>query len=336
MDKQRNIFSGLSWAFMERMVSQAAGLAVTVILARLLAPEAYGTIALVRVFITLANVFVQNGIGVSLIQDRCANKKDFSTISYISLVTGLILLAVMYICAPFIASYYHNPDLIVYIRVLSAELPIVSVYTIFHAIVSRRMQFHKLFISTISSSILSGTVGIVMALHNFGIWALIWRELLGQLFNAVILGGLVRWRPELIFSKESAARHFSYSIRITLATLLNTIASQFQTLAIGRMYTSADLAFYEQGQKYPEILANNITGSFDSVMFPVIANTASDMRSVSGLILKSVRLSSFIVVPMMVGFAAVAETVVHIFLTDVWLPCVPYLRIVCISIYFFL
>ena len=239
-----------------------------------------------------------------------------------------MLWGIIYVCAPYIAEYYQNLNLIVYIRILGIELPIASIYTIFYAIVSKRMEFEKLFLSTMGSSLLSGLIGILMALHGFGIWALIGRELLGQMFAAIILGSLVHWHPSLVFSWSSAVRHFSYSVKITTASLLNTLVAQFRTLSIGKIYTSVDLAFYEQGQKYPEILATNITGSLDTVMFPVISDRAVDMRRVSDLILRSVKLSSFIVVPVMIGFAAVSKTIVQIFLTDVWLPCVPYMRIV--------
>ena len=187
MAKQHSIFINMSWSFMAQVFSPAAGIIISTILARLLSPDDYGTLALTQVFITLADVFVVSGVGVSLIQDQSATKDDFSTAFFMSLTVGCVLWTVMFICAPYIASYYKNCELILYIRVLSIKLPVASIYTILYAIIAKRMDFGKIFWATIGGSVISGLIGITLAVYGFGIWALIWQALASQIISTLIL-----------------------------------------------------------------------------------------------------------------------------------------------------
>ncbi|MCI9648360.1 lipopolysaccharide biosynthesis protein [Oscillibacter sp.] len=329
MAKQHSIFINMSWSFMAQVFSQAAGIIISTILARLLSPDDYGTLALTQVFITLADVFVVSGVGVSLIQDQSATKDDFSTAFFMSLTVGCVLWTVMFICAPYIASYYKNCELILYIRVLSIKLPVASIYTILYAIIAKRMDFGKIFWATIGGSVISGLIGITLAVYGFGIWALIWQALASQIISTLILAFVVRWCPAWSFSWEKAKSYFSYCIKVTGAELLSSLIAQLQTLMIGKKYTNADLAFFNQGQKYPGMLASDVTGSLSAVMFPAIANETDDMFNVKKLMQNSVRISSFLVTPMMAGLAAISKTIVSLVLTDKWLPCVPYMQIAC-------
>lgn len=332
MAKNPSVFSGISWAVIERIVLTITSMVISLTLARLLTPEDYGIMAIVQIFIALANVFVVNGVSISLVRDSKATEEDYSTVFYLNLMIGCILWGILRLSIPYIVIYFKDESLSPYIQALSYELPIASVYAVLYAIVTKRMEFRKLFFSTVGASLLSGVIGIILAFWGYGIWALIWQELLRQIFSTAILGVLVSWYPKMLFSKEKIVWHFSYGMKITLATLLSDLAAQLRTILIGRLYTKADLAFYHQGQKYPESVALIFTAALNAVMFPAISNLADDKKAISKMILKAVQISSFFTVPMLVGFAAVSETLVRVFLTDKWLSCVPYMQIACFSL----
>ena len=313
----------------EKVLNQGITLVISVVLARLLAPEDYGSIALVNVFILIANVFIQNGIGVALIQDKEADETDFSTDFFISIILGLLLYLILFFLAVPIGNFYEDASLIPIVRVLGLRLPLASIYTIQYAIVSRRMQFKKLFAPTLAASAISGTTGIVMAYLGFGVWALVAQTLLIQIFLNIFLFVALRWRPGFVFRTSKALQHISFSIKVTLAELLNTLVGQLNTLVIGKVYSSADVAYYNNGTKYPQAIVGIITSAVDSVMFPAIANNNDSPQMVKQLMRRSVRGISFFIAPMMIGFALCAEYAVSFFLTDKWLPSVPYMRIIC-------
>lgn len=330
MARESRIVSNISWSFAERLLAQGVGLVVTMVLARLLAPEHYGTIALVTVYITICNVFITNGPGVSLIQDKNADQTDFSTVFYMSLALGVGLYLLMYFAAPYIADYYNNAILIPVIRVMSLRLPIASVSTIQRAHISRHMQFKKLFFSTLGSTVASGAIGVLLALRGYGVWALVAQELLRELVITVVLFFVVDWRPKWLFSGQCAKKHFVYSWKVTVSELLANIFAQIRTVVIGKKYTVEDVAYYNQGQKYPDYVISSVSTSICAVLFPAIANHIDDMAQVKALTRKAIKTSAFLLVPMMVGLAVTAVPFITLLFSEKWLPCVPYMRIICV------
>lgn len=326
-----NILSSLFWKLMERGGTQGIQFIVQIILARFLSPEEYGIIAIVMVFILLANVFVESGFNTALIQKKDADEVDFSSVLYLSLGVATILYGLIFITAPFIASFYDQPILIQVLRVLSITIFIGAFNSIQNAYIARNMLFKKLFTSSLGSVTISGVVGIIAAYSGLGVWALVLQQLISQLAVAIILWFTVKWRPHLIFSTTRVKSLFSYGSKLLASGLLDTLYSNLRTLIIGRMYTPYMLGYYNRGQQFPQLIVSNINGSIQSVMLPALSAHQDDRKRVKEMMRRAIVSSSFLIFPMMVGMAVVAEPLVEIVLTDKWLPAVPFLQIACFT-----
>lgn len=326
-----NILTSLFWKLMERGGTQGIQFIVQIVLARLLSPEEYGIIAIVMVFILLANVFVESGFNTALIQKKDADEVDFSSVLYLSLGVATILYGLIFITAPFIASFYDQPILVQVLRVLSITLFIGAFNSIQNAFVARNMLFKKLFASSLGAVSISGIIGVIAAYSGLGVWALVLQQLTSQLAVAVILWFTVKWRPHLIFSTTRVKSLFSYGSKLLASGLLDTLYSNLRTLLIGRMYTPSMLGYYNRGQQFPQLIVSNINGSIQSVMLPALSAHQDNRKRVKEMMRRAIVSSSFLIFPMMVGMAVVAEPLVEIVLTDKWLPAVPFLQIACFT-----
>lgn len=332
MDESKSkVFSGLIWKFGERITAQLISLLVSIILARLLSPDEYGAVAIVMIFITLANVFVSSGFGNALIQKKDADNLDFSSVFYINIAIGIALYIVIFCLAPFVANFYNMPILSPTLRVLGIRIVIASINSVQQAYVSRNMLFKRFFWSTLFGTLVSGIVGVVMAYHGFGVWALVAQYLTNTCTDTVVLWFTVRWRPYHQCSFSRAKELFSYGWKLLLSGLLDTGYKQLRSLIIGRKYSSSDLAYYNQGDKYPALLVTNINASISSVIFPAMAQCQDDRTKVKSMTRRAIQISSFVLWPCMLGVAAIAKPLVVFLLTDKWLPCVPYIRIFCFT-----
>lgn len=328
--KSKVLFS-LFWKLMERGGTQGIQFIVQIVLARFLVPTDYGLIALIAIFITIANVFVQSGFNTALIQKKDANEVDFSSVFYLSLFVASLLYVLLFFAAPLIAGFYGIAQLSLVLRVLSVTLFLGAFNSIQNAVVSRKMQFKKLFFSSLGAIVVSGTVGIAMAYSGFGVWALVAQQITNQLLITVILWFTVKWRPRLIFSFERIKGLFSYGWKLLVSSLIDALYTNLSSLIIGKIYKPAMLGFYNRGDQFPSIIVSNIDGSIQSVMLPALASHQDHKQRVKDMMRRSIVTSSFIVFPMMIGLAVIAEPLVKIVLTEKWLPCVPFLQIFCAS-----
>jgi len=316
---------------MERGGTQGIQFIVTIVLARILLPEEFGLIVLVTIFIGIAGVFVQSGFNTALIQKKNVDEVDFSSVFYLSLVVAGILYVFLFFTAPLLANFFEEPKLVLVLRTLSFTLFLGAVNSIQIAVVAREMQFKKLFFSSVGAIIVSGAVGLVMANMGYGVWALVGQQLTNQLMVMVILWITVKWRPRLVFSIKRVNNLFSFGWKLLVSGLIDTLYINLQSLFIGKMFSPAILGFYNRGEQFPSLIVNNIDGSIQSVMLPTLSSHQEDRHRVKEIVRRSIVTSSFIVLPMMVGLAVIAEPLVTILLTEKWLPVVPFLQIFCAS-----
>lgn len=333
--KNTNVISGFLWRLMERMGAQAVSFVVSIVLARILDPNAYGTIALITVFTTIMQVFVDSGLGNALIQKKDADDVDFSTVFFTNIAFCSILYILMWLLAPFIAGFYRDSQLVPYIRVLSLTIIVSGVKNVQQAYVSRNMLFKKFFFATLGGTIGAAVIGITMALKGFGVWALIAQQLFNLIVDTTILWITVPWRPKRVFSPERLGTLFSYGWKLLASTLLDTGYHNLRQLLIGRVYSRADLAYYNQGDKFPNLIINNINSSIDSVLLPAMSHDQDDKSRIRDMTRRSITISTYLMAPLLVGMAACADSIVRLILTDKWLPCVPYMRLFCICYLFY-
>lgn len=326
---KKKVFSGMIWAFGEQFAAQAVSFILSVILARLLMPDEYGTITMVLVFINIANVFVTNGFGEALVQRKNATDEDFTTVFYCSLAVAVFLYSVLYITAPLIATFYDSPELALVLRVLSLKLPIASINSIQRAYVQKNMQFKKFFFSTLGGTILSGVLGIFMAYKGFGVWALVAQYMSNSCVATIVMFFTVRWKPKLIFCKSSAKELIKYAWKLTAASLINTVYNELRSLIIGKKYSSSDLAYYNKGNHIPSLAITNINSAISTVIFPAMSQCNNAPNRLKAITRRSMKVAAFVIFPVMGGIIGVGESLIRLLLTEKWIPCVPYLYMAC-------
>ncbi|MCE2065427.1 oligosaccharide flippase family protein [Streptococcus thermophilus] len=334
MDKN-SALKNFIWRFAERSGAQLVTFIVSIVLARILAPEDYGQIALITVFTTIMQVFVDSGLGTALIQKKDANDLDFSSVFYFNFVICLVLYVVMFVAAPFIAGFYGDSSLTPIIRVISLTIIISGVKGIQQSYVSRNMLFKRFFYSTLGGTIFSAFLGIALAYTGFGVWAIVAQQLSNTAIDTLILWLTVKWRPKRMFSWRRLKGLLSFGWKMLASSLLDTVYNNVRSLIIGKMYSSSDLAYYDQGQKFPNVIVTNINTSIDSVLLPTMASAQDDADRVKSMTRRAIKTSTYIMAPLMMGLAFCAEPIVGLVLTDKWLPCVPFLRIFCITYMFY-
>lgn len=332
MSLKSSVITSLIWKFLERIGTQGVQFVVAIVLARLLAPADFGLIALVTVFVAIANVFVQSGLNTALIQKKNADNLDFSTVFYASLAIAVLLYGVLFVCAPLIADFYNGQTkLIPVVRVLGLMLLLGAVSSVQEAYVARNMMFKKLFYRSVGAIIPSGIFGVTLAYLGFGIWALVGQQLMNSSLMCIIMLFTVKWRPQLLFSFARFKGLFSFGWKLLCSALLDTSYRNIRDLVIGKLFSPADLGFYNRGSQFPQIIITNINLSIQSVLLPSLSTVQDDKPRLKSLARRSIKTSAFLILPMMAGLAAVAKPLTLVLLGEKWLPAVPFIQICCFS-----
>ena len=335
MDNRQKVFSNLMWRFMERFGSQAVSFVVSIVLARLLEPELYGSVALVLVITSILQVFVDSGMATALIQKKDTDDLDFSSVFYFNLAFCLLLYTGLFFAAPLLGRLYGDASLTPVIRVLGLSIVVSGVKNVQQAYVARTMQFRRFFFATLGGTVFSAAVGISMAYLGYGIWALVMQQLLNAAVNTAILWLTVGWKPRRCFSLERLKVLVTYGWKILASALLDTAYLKLYQLVVGLKYTSSDLAFYNKGDQYPNLLVENINSSIDSVLLPVLSAEQDKREQVREMTRRAVKTSTYLMFPMMAGLAVCAQPFVRLLLTEKWLPSVPYMQIFCLMYAFY-
>lgn len=331
---KKQTIGGFIWRFAERMGAQGVSLVVSIVLARLLAPEVYGLVALVTVFTNILQVFVDSGLGSALVQKKDADDLDFSTVFYFNIAMCFTLYALMFFCAPLIASFYEKP-LTALVRVISLTLIISGVKNIQHAFVARKMLFKRFFFATLGGTIFSAFLGIFLAYKGAGAWALVAQQLSNAAIDTLILWITVKWRPKRMFSFQRLKGLFSFGWKLLVSALLDTGYNQLRSLIIGKVYSSADLAYYNKARNFPSIIITNVNSSIDSVLLPSMSKVQDSKEAVKAMTRRAMKTSTFVMAPLLIGLATCGKALISLLLTDKWLPSYPFMVIFCITFIFY-
>lgn len=325
------VVSAFSWKFMERLSVQGTSFLVTLILARLLTPDDYGVVALITVFISLANTFVQGGFNTALIQKKDATQEDFFSVTIFTFFVAGVLYAVLFISAPWLAKFYTMPTITKIIRVMALMLFPAAINSVQVAYVTKDLRFKILSVSSLISTCFAAAIGIAMAYCGFGAWALVIQQVSLQIFSCISILVLTRWSPKGKFSFKSIKELVPYGSRILCANLLVTLFLNLRSMIIGRLYSSEALGFFNRGKQFPQAVMESINGTIQSVLLPVYAKEQNHRQRMLKMVRLSIQISSYLIFPMMIGLACVAPALVELLLTEKWLPCVPFLQLFAFS-----
>lgn len=327
--KEKSI-SGFAWQLAQKMTGQLMSFIVTIILTRILLPEEYGIVAMAGMVLSFIGLFGVIGLQVSLIQKKEVDEEDLSTIFYAGFVMSAILYSIIYFIAPFVASAFNQPLVCDIMRVSGLTFFISAFGTVQNAIITRHLDFKFFFWASLAGGIFSSAVAITMAYSGYGVWSLVAQSIISTIINTLILFYIVRWYPKLLFSWKKFKKMFSFAWKQMMASTIATIAEQSRGYVIGIRYTASDLAFYNRGDGLPGIVYNQVNSTIQGVLFPVLSRLQDDKQAIKNGLSRSMKLSSYVLFPALLGLAAVSDKLVIILYTEVWLPAVPFMQLVCI------
>jgi len=325
------VSKGLIWSFVERFSTQGIGFVISIIIARLVAPEIYGLIALIQVFISFAQVFIDSGFGNALIQRQNRKEIDYHTVFIFNMIISSVLYLIFFFSAPLISAFYEEPRLTLITRFVALNLIISALCIVQRTVLTINLDFKTQSKASIIAMIVSGVVGIILAYKGFEVWALVVQQLIMQLLQAVILMSLSFWRPRLQFSINSFSEMFRFGSKLLVNNLVTSLYINFANLFIGKYYSPASLAFYNRGFHLSMLFSTNIESVMQRIIYPLTCEAQSDREKLVCVYYKYLHLSNYIILPLLVLMAVLSEPLISVLLTDEWLPTAEYLTLFSIN-----
>lgn len=300
-------------------------------MARILSPEDYGAIAMLAIFVAISQSFIDSGFSNALIRKVDRTEKDYATVFYFNIVVGIVFYLILFFTSPLIASFYNTPILEPLTKVIALNLFFNSMCVVQQARLTIRLDFKTQAVVSLISVVLSGAVGLWMAHAGYGVWSLAIQTVLQTAFRMVFFWLLAKWRPIEKFSKESFKEMFSYGSKLLASGLLDTIYRNVYTIIIGKVFSSSTLGYYSRADQFAQFPSSNLTGILQRVTFPILSTIQNEEERLRINYRKFLRLSAFIVFPLMIGLAAVAEPFIYLVLTPKWAGIVPVLQVICLA-----
>lgn len=317
------------WSLLEQGGAKVVQLIVQVVLARLLAPEAFGLLAVLLVITQVADSIAQSGFGMALIQKVDATDRSFDTAFWLSIGVAAALYAVIFPCAPLLASFYGMPDLVATLRVLALAVLFNAANSIQRSYMQKRMDFRGLFRVSFAATVGSGVVGVAAAVVGWGVWALVAQVIAQSVFTCIAMCLLVPWRPHFRFCGSEARELYGYGWKVCITGILNVFYTGVSELILGKACSAAELGYYSQGRKYPAAAIGVMTNGIANVLLPAFSKAKGDLEYLHELIHQGLRLGTFVVAPVSLCAAVIAEPIVVLLLGENWLPCVSVFALAC-------
>lgn len=327
---KEDTLKALLWSFIERFGNQAIQFIFSIIMARLLMPEEFGLIAMLSIFVAMGNTFVNSGFGQALIQKQDANHIDECSIFYFNILVALFATIILFFCAPLIADFYDQQELVNMSRVLSLIFIFNALGLVQRTLLNKKLDFKTQLKVSLSASLISGIISVGFAFNGFGVWSLIALYLCNDFFNTLFLWLVSSWRPSLIFSMHSLKSMFAFGSKLFIVSLTNSVFVDLHKLIIGKFFNPSALGFYSRADslyKYPVVILNSVVSQ---VSFPVYSKIQDDKKRLKHLVRKSLKTITLITFPLMIGIVVVAHPLIEVLLTKKWLPSTLYLQLLCV------
>jgi O-antigen/teichoic acid export membrane protein len=331
MSLRKKATTGLVWTFAQQFGNQLIGFFVSVALARILMPAEFGLIGMIAVFIAVGNALLHGGLTKSLIRGENLDNLDFSTVFYFNLAASVVVYFLIYFLAPFIADFYDQPVLVAILRVFCLTFIISALSAVQLARLTKEMDFKTQTIIAIPAAIIGGIVGITMAWNGFGVWSLVWSSLITASVNSIQLWIYSGWSPGLNFSKTKFKTHFNYGYKLTLSELLDRIFNNIFLIVIGRYFSAAQVGFYTRAETMNQLPVSNISNALNKVTFPLFVSIQNDDVRLKRVYKKLMQMVVFVISPVLIFLAVLAEPTFRFLFTEKWLPAVPYFQILCVT-----
>lgn len=322
---------GILWSTVERFSVQGVQFLIMIVMARLLTPHDYGLIGMLAIFIAVAQSLIDSGFSQALIRKQDRTEVDNNTVFYFNIVVSAWLYVILYVSAPFVADFYDTPQLCPVMRVVCLGIMFNSLAVVQRALLTIRIDFKTQAKAALTAAVTSGVVGIAMAYHGFGVWSLVTQQLLNLVINTGLLWLLSKWRPRLVYSWQSFHELFAFGSKLLASGLLDTIYRNIYPIVIGKLFSASSLGHYTRAHQFSEFPSSNLTGIIQRVTYPVLCEIQDDDERLSNIYRRFLKLSAFVIFPLMVGLSSVAQPFVNIILGQQWGFCGQLLQIICFS-----
>lgn len=323
--------SGIMWSAIERFSLQLVQFVINIIMARLLLPSDYGMIGMLAIFLQISQAFVDGGFANALIQKQDRTEIDYSTVFYFNIAISVLFYVLIFVFAPLIAEFYRMPDLTIVARIIAINLIISSLSAVHKIKLIVAVNFKTQSIISLVSAIISGTVGIVLAYNNWGVWALVFQSVFNSLLLTILLYYFLHWTPLIIFSLSSFRKLFSFGSKLLLSGLIHTAYYNLYSIVIGRRFSAVDLGYYTRAEQLAIFPSSNINAIISRVTFPILSSIQDDNERLALAYRKYIRLASFLIFPLMMGLIVLAKPVVILLLTEKWMNVIILLQILCLD-----
>ena len=322
---------GVAWSGIDNVTQYGVSFVVSIVLARLLSPDDYGLIGIIAIFTAVCSTFIYAGYGTALIRKKDATDEDYNTVFLVNLVTSLFLYAVIYLCSPLIADFFKREELIALTRVSALGMIIGALALVQQTILTKRIDFKNQTKITFIASIVSGAVGIVMALIGFGVWALVYQGLVSGIVRTMLLWIYNKWIPNLRFSNKSFQELFGFGWKLMVSSLLDTVWKQLYQVVVGKFYNPATLGQYTRANGFSELFSSNLTSVVQRVTYPVLSNIQDEKERMVVAYRKIIKFTMFISSIAMFALGAVSEPLLYCLIGPKWHEAATYLPLICIS-----
>lgn len=324
--------TGVAWSAIDRFSSQGIQFVFSILIARVLLPKDYGIVAMLDIFLAISRTFIDSGFCTALIRKTDRTEADFSTVFYFNVFISLFIYIVLWFLSPLIAEFYDIPLLARVTKIIALTLIFGALSAVQGVHLSINIDFKSRAVISISTTIITGIVGLWMAYSGYGVWSLVAQSLISSIIRCILMWIVVRWIPKLMFSWNSFRALFGFGSKLLVSSLIDTVYNNMYTLVIGKAFTANSLGVYSKASSLANYPSSNITNVLHSVMFPVLSSIQNDSQRLKSVYIKFLRLSAFIVFPLMIGLASLADPIIRFLLTDRWVGAIPLLRLLSFAL----
>src|SRR5690554_805940 len=330
MSLKDNTVKGVLWSGIDTFGQYIIQFVVTILLARLLTPADFGLIEMLIIFSSISNILLDSGFGQALIRKKEASNTDYSSVFFFNVFCAISLYGLLYFLAPSIANFYNTPELTAISRIFFIVIILNAFVIIQNTLLSKGLNFKLLAKASLISSLLSGIIGVVLAIYGFGVWALVFQMIFHSFVRVILLWLLNTWKPTLNFSFNSIRELWSFSSKLMVNGLLDTFVTNLQSLVIGRFFTKTDLGLYSQAKKFQSLPSQTLTQIIQKVTYPVLSKIQDNDERLKQAYKKIIQVTTFVVFTVMLYLMAVADNLFFVVLSEKWMPAVEYFRPLCI------
>lgn len=317
---------GIFWSAVDKFAVQLGQFVVSILLARLLLPEDFGLIGMLAIFIALSQTFVESGLGTGLIQRQDCTDIDFSTVFVFNLGVSSFFYLLLFLTAPFISTFFNQPQLTNLIRVLGLNLFIIAIAIIQRTKLTIALDFKSIAKSNVIGMVIGGIFGVFAARNGYGVWALVIQTLLGSMATSVSLWVFSNWSPSIAFSTTSFKSLFGYGSKLLIAGLYAQILNNVYTICLGKFYPAASSGYYTRAKSFADISAGTVVSVIQQATFPVLSSVQFDKEKLVSIYCRLIRMSAFFIIPLMTLIALLAKPIVILLLTEKWVALIPLLQ----------